>query len=311
MGLYRLNPSLEKLENYSTENGLPSNVITGLIRDKLGILWISTSGGICRFDYKNKTYTTYNKDDGMQSNEFRPRSIGSDQDGNLYFGGINGFNIIDPAKIERNLIIPKIKLTGMDIFHIPIEPNTPGSPLNKIISETNEIKLKYNQSVLTFHFGVLDYTSPNKNQHAYILENFDSDWTFCGSDREATYTNLDPGEYRLRIKGANNEGIWNDEGISLKIIVTPPWWQTWWFKSLILLSVVLIVAAIFYYRISSLKKQKIILEQRVERRTRELASINTTKDKLFSIIAHDLRNPFNVILSYSDMLYQFNHIMPH
>jgi ligand-binding sensor domain-containing protein/signal transduction histidine kinase len=302
MGMFRYNPETNKTSRYTTAAGLPGDIINAMINDNSGVLWVTTSNGICRFEPENSSITVFNKDDGMQSNEFRPRSALADSDGNLYFGGINGFNIIDPKKIARNKNVPKVQLTGLDIFHMPVKPGEPDSPLNKIIAETDKIVLDYDQSVLTFHFAVLDFTSPNKNKHAYMLENFDSEWTYSGNDRRATYTNLDPGKYIFRVKGANNDGVWNEEGASLIVEVQPPWWQTWWFKALLILVIAFTVLSVFYVRIKNLERQKHILEQRVEERTRELAKLNATKDKLFSIISHDLRSPFNVILGYTDVL---------
>jgi ligand-binding sensor domain-containing protein/signal transduction histidine kinase len=302
LGLGHLNPKSGKLIKYTTEDGLPGNTINGLIKDNTGNLWVSTTSGICRFDSSNGSFRVFTKDDGLQSNEFRPRSINIDKAGKLYFGGVNGFNIIDPEKITANKILPEVRITGMDIFHIPVTPTSPDSPLKKNITETKKVELKYNQSVLTFHFAVLDFTSPNKNQYAYKIDEIDNDWVYCGNSCEATYTNLDPGEYVFHVKGANNDGVWNELGASIIISVTPPWHKTWWFKSLLIFTFALIVLAIFYIRISVLKRQKLILEDKVERRTKELAKIIATKDKLFSIIAHDLRNPFNAILGFTDLL---------
>ena len=302
MGLYHLNPETHKTRRYTTAEGLPGDIINALVRDHSGVLWVTTSNGICRFEPENLSITVFNKDDGMQSNEFRPRSALADSEGDLYFGGINGFNIIDPQKIARNKHVPNIQLTGLDIFHMPVKPGDPNSPLDKIIAETDKIVLDYDQSVLTFHFAVLDFTSSNKNEHAYMLENFDSEWTYCGNSRQATYTNLDPGKYIFRVKGANNDGVWNEKGASLVVEVKPPWWQTWWFKVLLVLIITFTILSFFYVRITNLKKQKQILEKKVEERTQELAKLNATKDKLFSIISHDLRSPFNVILGYTEVL---------
>ena len=197
----------------------------------------------------------------------------------------------------------------------------------------------------------MDFSNPQKNQYAYMLENFDEDWVYCSNRRNATYTNLDPGEYMFRVKGSNNDEVWNDQGTSLKIIIRPPWWQTLLAKILFILFIIGVIVIIFYIRDASLRKQKKLLATKVEERTRELQEKNTllikqsedliktnillkenqdiireqseelkataenmenvnkelahtnlTKDKLFSIIAHDLKNPFNVILGYTDLL---------
>lgn len=186
---------------------MPNNVIRGLVFDKTGILWVTTSGGICRFDYKNKKFDIYTKEDGLQSNEFNYKSAMLSKKGDLYLGGVNGFNIISPEKIVKNSKIPKIIITGLQIFNKPVIPNAPDSPLTTDICDTKKITLDYNQSVITFSFAAMDFTRPEKNQYAYMLENFDENWIYSGSKSEATYTNLDPGTYVLRVKGSNNDNV--------------------------------------------------------------------------------------------------------
>jgi len=135
-----------------------------------------------------------------------------------------------------------------------------------------------------------------------MLENFDEDWIYCGTRHQATYTNLDPGTYVLRVKGDNGDGLWNEEGIAMKIIIVPPWWKSWWFILILFVFFICIFLFVNHLRVRSLEQHKQKLEMAVARRTNELAEINATKDKLFSVIAHELRNPFNVILGYTDVL---------
>jgi len=143
---------------------------------------------------------------------------------------------------------------------------------------------------------------PEKNQYAYRMEGFNDNWVYSGNKREATYTNLNPGEYIFRVKGSNNDGIWNEEGVFLKIIILPPWWGTWWFRISASLAIILITLSIFMSRVLQLKKQKILLEKTVTDKTAELHEMNVTKDKFFSIIAHDLKNPFNTLIGFSEVL---------
>jgi len=301
-GLNQLNPETGVNFKYSVKDGLPSNNVRGILKDDLGGLWFSTRSGICKWDGKLKNHIILTKDDGLQGNEFRPRSQLISSEGDLYFGGVNGFSIVHPDRIKKNTRIPRVQLTDLEIWNEKVVLGSEGSPLKRIITETEELKIRYNQSVVTFHFSVLDFTRPQKNQHAYMLENFDEDWIYSGESRKATYTNLDPGEYVFRVKGSNNDGIWNEQGVALDLVVVPPWWATWWFKSSLVLILLLIALSVYFIRVSSLKKQKKKLEITVQNRTRELAQINATKDKLFSIIAHDLRSPFNTILGFTNVL---------
>ncbi|WP_297085831.1 sensor histidine kinase [uncultured Draconibacterium sp.] len=301
-GLVHFNPKTGDNKTFTVKNGLPNNSINGVLKDENGLLWFSTLGGICSYNLSTETIEIYNKHDGLQSNEFRPRSLLSDSNGHLYFGGINGFSIVYPEKLKKNSQAPVVSFTGFEIFNKPVLPNTLHSPLQRIISEEDELRIPASKSVLTFHFGVLDYAGIGKTQHAYKLENFDKDWTYCGTRRQVTYTNLDPGKYVLRVKGANSDGVWNEEGVALTITIIPPWWKTLWFMFLILILFIGIFLFVNHLRIASLEQQKQKLEIAVKQRTKELAEINTTKDKLFAVIAHDLRNPFNVILGYTDVL---------
>ncbi len=343
-GLNRFNPETGIFRQFYVKDGLPDNVIKGLLFDQREKLWVTTNGGLCRFDPEENNITLFTREDGLQSNEFKHKSTLLSDSGNLYFGGVNGFNILYPDKIAKNMHIPDVLITGLNIFNTPMKPNTPGSPLKSAIYNANEITLSHKQTVLTFYFAVMDFTIPEKNQHAYMLENFDEDWIYCGNKREVTYTNLNPGEYILHVKGSNNNGIWNEKGTSLKIIIKPPWWETTLFKILLLVYIGGIIFLIFQMRTASLRKQKAMLSEKVNERTRnlneknillerantilrdnqkiiksqteelkataenleetnkKLASINATKDKLFSIIGHDLKNPFNVILGYTDLL---------
>lgn len=256
--------------SYTVANGLSNNVINSIVEDNHGFLWISTNNGINRFDPKTRRFDNYDVNNGLQSREFVQRAGFRSSTGDIYFGGINGFNVITPTGITHNNNIAKVIITDFQLFNKSVTANSKNSPLTRHITYTKEITLNYDQTVLTFEFTALNYTVPEKNQYAYMLENFDKAWNYVGKQRKATYTNLDPGTYIFRVKAANNDGVWNEKGAAIKIIIRPPFWATWWFRILALLSISAIIYAWYKNRVRNIEEQKSRLEQQVIERTREV-----------------------------------------
>lgn len=225
---------------YQTD-GLPNDVIYGMLEDDSGNLWVSTNNGLCKISFPSGNFVVRKFDitDGLQDNEFDQNSFCKGPDGKMYFGGINGVNIFHPDSVKNNPYIPPIFITDFKIFNesVPVAHSFgtnhsdiyKGSLiLKKSISETDTILLSYTDDVISIEFAALNYTVPEKNQYAYLLEGFDKEWINSGTRRFVTYTNLDAGEYIFRVRASNNDDVWNNEGTSLTIIVSPPPWQTWW-----------------------------------------------------------------------------------
>ncbi|MBN2424544.1 MAG: Hpt domain-containing protein [Calditrichaceae bacterium] len=261
---------------YNEEDGLPDNVIRGILEDDHGNLWISSNKGLTKFFNAvdlpgHPVFRNYTMDDGLQGESFNSRTCFKGKDGRLYFGGNNGFNVFHPDSIKENPHIPEIVFTDLFIFNKEVKINQEDSPLSKHINEINTLTLSYKHSVIGIQYAGLNYLAPEKCNYAYRMEGFDEDWNYVGGKKEANYTNLDPGEYIFRVKASNNDGVWNEEGASVKIIITPPFWKTWWFRTIVILIIVGSIYIIYKIRIRSLEAHRRELEQKVEERTLQLS----------------------------------------
>jgi len=274
---------------YNTEDGLCNNNIRGILEDKKGNLWISTDKGLSCFmpptdpfkkDNKKILFRNYFESDGLLNNNYINASVFKTKNGEMFFGGSNGLTIFHPDSLKINIFKPPVLLTGFKIFNkeLPVYSGQMADSairknecfLLQDITYTNEVRLKYDQNILTLVFAALNYLNSQNNMYAYKLEGFDKDWTFCGQKREVTYTNLDPGKYIFKVKASNNDGIWNETETMLKIIISPPFWQTWWFRTIIILLIIGSTIAYFKYKTYEIKKKNKELERKVNERTNEV-----------------------------------------
>jgi methyl-accepting chemotaxis protein len=235
-GLDRLDRRSGKFQHFTESDGLPGSTINGIVQDAAGQLWLSGDRGIVHFDPASKKAKGYTVADGLQGSEFNFTSYYRTRDGGILFGGSQGFNELEPDRITQNTHVPAIAITGFQLFNKPVAIGAKGSPLEQSITTTNRLVLHHNQGVFTLEFAALDYVAPDKNQYAYKLEGMDKDWNEVGTKRIASYTNLPAGTYTFRVKGTNNDGVWNEQGASLEIRIVPPFWASWWFRTIILLA---------------------------------------------------------------------------
>ncbi|MGZ3844551.1 MAG: hybrid sensor histidine kinase/response regulator transcription factor [Flavisolibacter sp.] len=304
-GVAVYNRSANDFITFSETDGLKNNTCYKVLEDQNGLIWVTTNRGISSIDINTKRINNYNGRNGIQTNNFAHDAGLRLSNGELFFGGQDGFNYFNPAYLKRNNNIPSLLITDLRIANQPVTPSKNG-PIKENISVAKEINLDYKQN-FSISFVGLNYTSPEQNQYAYKLEGFDRDWNYVGNTTTASYTNLDPGEYVFRVKACNNDGVWNEQGTSIKIYVHPPFWRTTYAY---LLYALLIAAGIFYARHRSIQrfKRKFAIEQermhaQQERREAErVHELDRMKLKFLTNLSHDFRTPISLILGPVDQL---------
>jgi serine phosphatase RsbU (regulator of sigma subunit) len=251
----------------------------------MGNLWLSTNNGISQFNPEEETFRNYYYKDGLQGNEFNQNAFAKDtKTGNLLFGGLNGFNVFNPENLKDNQYIPPVEFTGYLRYNTDDEEGKP--IIENGISERERIFLTYKDNIVTFGFSALSYFNNQENQYRYKLEGFNENWIQLGNNHSVTFTNLSPDDYNLRVIGSNNDGVWNEEGTSLFIHVSPPWWKTNIAYSLYLLTFLSILYTIRRFennrreqkaqiresalRIKATEAEKRALEIENKRKTKEL-----------------------------------------
>jgi ligand-binding sensor domain-containing protein/serine phosphatase RsbU (regulator of sigma subunit) len=230
-GLNRLDPKTGTFTAIRKSQGLPDDAVYGILEDGAGDLWLSTNSGLGRYTPATGAVRSYTVADGLQSNEFNGGSYYRNARGEMFFGGVNGFNIFDPAAIRDDAFKPPIVFTDFRLLDeaVAIGRMADGRTLlSRSITDTDRIELLHRDRVLSFQFAALDFASSERNRYAYKLEGLDERWSEAGTRRFVMYTTLPPGKYVLRVKGTNSDGVWNDQGASLAIVVRPPWWRTAW-----------------------------------------------------------------------------------
>ena len=263
-GLNKFDRKTETFSHYFEEDGLANNVVYGILEDGQGFLWLSTNNGLSRFDPSTEQFKNFDAQDGLQSDEFNSGAYYKGNNGELFFGGVNGFNSFFPDKIPQdNLYISPIVLTSFTQGGEEVHPG-------KNFENLEEITFKWPDDYFEFEYAALSFVKPEQNQYAYKLEGFDKEWNYVGNQRFGRYTNLPGGSFTLRIKGSNNDGMWNEQGISVGVKIVAPFWETWWFRGLIVLVVVVGVVSGYRLRVSSVEARSRALEQQVQDRTFEI-----------------------------------------
>jgi len=259
-GLSLFDKKSQQFIAFTVKDGLPDNSIRGILSDGLGNLWLSSNKGICKFtppspEIKKPVCRNYNMSDGLPGDEFGFNASVKSDDGILYFAGSAGLVGFDPEDLKDNPYIPPVAITDFSIFNKSILPGDSTGILPIFPDEAKVIELSYRQNAFSFTFSALSYIHPEKNQYAYMLQGFDKDWIYTHSDKRfANYTNLNAGTYTFMVKASNNDGLWNEQGATVKLIIRPPYWQTWWFRLLCLIVLGIILYSVYHYRMQKFRE---------------------------------------------------------
>ncbi|MFB9863863.1 hybrid sensor histidine kinase/response regulator transcription factor [Rufibacter immobilis] len=305
-GLNLFNPQTNTFRLFTKEQGLPDNIILNLLEDQQQNLWVSTPNGISKLEVKGQhpgsmylQAHSYDESDGLQGKAFNENAAYLTRRGEVVFGGPNGFNIFQPDQLRSNSVAPAMVFTDFQLFSksLGVGEAVDGSIiLPQALSATKQITLQHDQNMFTVEFAALNFFHAEKNQYQYMLEGFDKEWhTTDGNNRRITYTNLDPGQYQLKVKAANNDGVWNQKGIQLNIEVEVPFWRSngaYVTYFLLVLGVLLLVR-----RVEKQKANAKFALERERREVRHMRELHLMKIKFFTNISHEFRTPLTLILA--------------
>ncbi len=304
-GLYRLDPAHGEVRRFLVEDGLPSNVIDGILQDDLGRLWLSSSRGLSRFDPSSESFRNYDGSDGLESHSFVRSACFKARDGEMFFGGVASLTAFFPGQVRDNPHRPPVVLTSLKVFDRELELEQP-------LSSVSAIELDHSQNFVTLEFAALDYSAPSRNRYAYRLAGADRDWIQAGTRPYASYAHLEPGRYVFTVKAANSDGVWNPKGRSLAIVVEPAYWQSWWFRAAALGLLGLALVAGHRSRIRAERFRHRLLEEQIAERERaaaeqkrligELEEKNAEMERFTYTVSHDLKSPLVTIKGFLGFL---------
>ncbi|MDB5018705.1 MAG: hypothetical protein JWQ84_3537 [Mucilaginibacter sp.] len=307
-GLNLYNRKKKTFTGYTFTGQPDYSIINSITEDDKGYIWLGTNRGLVNFKPNTTEFRKYNASNNLQGYEFFLGSVLNASNGRLLFGGHNGFNIIDPYHLAVNNYSHNVVFTDFQLFNKKVAIGD-GLVLKKSITQTDVIRLNYGESVFTIEYSSLNYTLPEMNSYAYLLQGFEKDWNYVGNQRKATYTNLNPGEYTFKVKAANSDGLWNNNPTTIKIIIVPPFWMTWWFRITILIVVIVVAYSYYRYRVYAIKAQQKALQKLVKEQTAEVVKQSEelqNQSEELQVLNEELQAQSEELQSQSDYLLELN-----
>ncbi len=293
-GLNRFDRQSRTFTRFTAEDGLGNNVVYGLQLDSFDRLWISTNRGLVRFTPETDHWIRYDRDDGLQNLEFNVGASFQDSEGRFYFGGTHGYNRFAPETIHDNPFEPPVVLTSLEIEE---DENL----LPSTVQQGGLIELTHRQNFFSFEFAALNYTRSDKNLYSYRLQGLEEKWSRPGPRRYASYTNVAPGRYTFRVRGSNNDGLWNTQGASIELLIHPPWWRTVWAHALYLLAVAASIAGAIHWQRQKLQRERAIASQQ-RSISADLEGKNAELERFVYTVSHDLKNPLVTIRNFIGLI---------
>lgn len=320
-GVCVLDAERETFRSFGTAQGLVNDYVYGIVEDNDGLLWMGTDNGLAQFNRKTSSFRIFEAADGLQSNEFNTNAQYRNTAGELFFGGVNGFNIINSSRLVLREFMPSVVLTSLKILNTEYISN-------RDVSFIHDLVLDYQDNMIECSFAAPDYANSNRIRYTHWLEGSNTGWMPPSLRNFAMYTNLPPGKYTLHVRATNSDGVWSKKELSLNIIIKPPFWGTWWFRIALALTILATGFGGYRWRVRSIAARNELLEKEVRQRTallqertqqleqsnqelswanERLHELNIEKNAILGIAAHDMKTPLGTILTITELLEDKQH----